>query len=119
MANIAYDITEIEFGGVMLVPYVGTGAGLAVNKISDITVTGNNASGRLEGSTKANFAWQVEGGIGIKLSETLMLDASYRYVDLGKFQSDLTILETGNEALEPLKGDFKTHEVVLGLRYGF
>ncbi|MBU0483302.1 MAG: outer membrane beta-barrel protein [Proteobacteria bacterium] len=61
-----------------IVPYVGGGIGISSNTWDWKT------SGWWNDQESSNeFAWNVGGGVAIKLSSHLMFDLNYRYIDLG------------------------------------
>jgi len=106
-------------------PYVGAGVGLAVNKIDNIVNTGGalgTATFTHPGGTKSDLAWAVMAGVGIPINPNLTLDIGYRYIDLGKIESD-----SGNLSCAPvacpgatysgLSGKLRAHELMIGLRF--
>jgi len=123
MANATYDVVTFKMGNMDIKPYVSGGVGLAVNDLNDVRITVDGIPTRLKGKQKLDFAWQAGGGVGIGLSDTVTLDAGYRYSDLGSFESgkDLSALTTNQRAIlaDPLEGDYTNHEIKIGLRYRF
>ena len=92
--------------------YVGVGIGWAHNKtdtLKDLTA-GDSASG----TSTDNLAWQAMLGTGVTLTERLSLDIGYRYFDGGEIK-----WPANASGFTGVKGDLKSHEVALGLRYGF
>jgi opacity protein-like surface antigen len=109
-------------------PYVGAGIG-----VSDVGISRNYtqttcfveacdgapglgprlAVGRPNRSV-ASFAWALTGGVSYALGAGVSLDASYRYVDLGKAKSG-TDPYGGSTRLK----DLAANEIRLGLRYEF
>jgi len=108
MANVYYDIkTKSKF-----TPFIGGGIGVSRNKTqSDVTVIATNAPAKAS-TTKNNFAWNLGAGVGYQLTDAITLDASYRYVDLGK-------AVWGTPTMEITGQDLTSHEVTIGLRYAF
>lgn len=106
-------------------PYVGAGVGWARNKIGTITNSGGALapiSTERPGGTWSGMAWSVMLGVGIPLWSRLTLDIGYRYVDLGKIESqagDVTCSPTPcpGATYSGLTGRLRAHEVMGGLRF--
>lgn len=113
MANAFYDIDT----GTAWRPYVGAGVGLARNHISAIRSTFNNVQTSTElGQTSNELAWAGMAGIAYEIGSNLFLDLGYRYIDFGK----LTTSGNFSFGRGPVtEGDFRAHEVLLGLRWVF
>jgi len=101
MANVYYDI--VRYRG--FTPYVGAGIGLSRNKISDVALPVASSGG-----TKTSFAYALHAGVSYDFSEALTVDASYRYIDLGKGESGGIVVDYD---------DLKSHDFRIGLRYRF
>lgn len=56
-----------------VIPYLNAGAGVAFKSVKS----------QGEKETGSNFAWNVGGGLGIKLTRNIVADAGFRYVDMG------------------------------------
>lgn len=87
-----------------IVPYVGAGAGFAYNIWDN-----DEWSWWDDSDTTTAFAWNISGGVAMKLNSKLMLDISYRYIDFG--EAELENLLKIN--------DLTTNEIMLGLRLTF
>jgi opacity protein-like surface antigen len=106
-------------------PYVGAGVGWARNKIGTITNSGGALvpiSTERPGGTWSGTAWSVMLGVGIPLWSRLTLDIGYRYIDLGKIESqsgDVTCAPTPcpGATYSGLTGRLRAHEVMGGLRF--
>jgi len=104
MANGYYDIDT----GTSVTPYLGAGLGYASTKVRF------NPSGvGIADDSDGSFAWQLIGGLGYQLSDTIELYADYRYFDGG----------TATVALDLLPGDLsvenKSHNIFVGFRFRF
>ena len=97
MLNGYYDIdTDTK-----LTPYVGAGIGYAKIK-GKLLVDALSAS-----EDDNSFAWQVGAGVGYALTDSVTVDAGYRYVDYGDFSND------------DVKIDTSANEFYVGARYSF
>lgn len=86
-----------------IVPYVSGGIGISRNSWE------SNVAFIVGSETTTGLAWNIGGGIGMKLNRRLMLDLSYRYIDLGEAElPDLLKID-----------DLTTNEIMLGLRLNF
>ena len=126
MVNLFLEITELfhlDWG--VFRPYVGGGIGLSYNQIGRMTyrfpgLTRHKLSVTPSGS-RIDFAFKASVGTGIRLSEKLLLDISYRYSDLGRIETDsgnmfMDILPEGIDIGET-SAPFRTHGFVVGFRY--
>jgi len=106
-------------------PWVGLGLGVARNELDDLSysqrlASGATARGRLPGSTATSFAWQAGLGLGIELLPQLTLDFGYRYLDAGDIKTKAGRLTDSVAGVLPVgeaKGELKSHEFQVGLRY--
>lgn len=82
-----------------LTPFVGAGAGLSINRLSNFeeTViaatnpfTGTNiinANNFASDGTTSNFAWALHAGVAYKATPGLTVELAYRYLNLGNAQT--------------------------------
>jgi len=106
-----------SFGGIT--PYLGAGVGIAYNKTSDVSFTGNPfLTNTIQGDSRASLAWSLMAGIGYQLNERAILDVGYRYMDYGKARSG--VVDSAG-FLNPVVriNDISAHEFKVGLRYHF
>ncbi len=102
-------------------PFVGVGAGVSYNWITNFTdVSVTNASvayGATHG--KLNFAWALHAGASYQISDRLKLEGSYRYIDLGSAASgDLIAFDGTNTIDNPMEFRHLTsHDIRVGLRW--
>ena len=92
-------------------PYIGGGVGAAFidqksNGLLDDVFTGSHST--------TNFAWSVGGGLAWAIDDHKTIDLGYRYVDAGDSTAHLSTEEPVYE-----KVHVASHDVMLGLRYGF
>lgn len=95
-----------------ITPYVGAGAGFAVNRLGSVreTVTATGADIAYGGGTRTGFAWALMAGAAIDITTSLKFDIGYRFADLGKARAAGGAVRVG---------DLRSHEVRFGLRYTF
>ena len=87
-------------------PYIGGGAGVAYTHVFDFAT-----SPPFSGDTSRaqwNFAWAGMAGIAFAVSHNLMMDAGYRYLNIGD-------VNTGAMTFR----NVAAHEVHIGLRWSF
>jgi opacity protein-like surface antigen len=115
MVNVYKDLGH--WGGI--VPYVGAGVGAAYHKLDDIYFTGNPfLTNRIKGSSDLSFAWALMAGFGYQVSDRAIVDIGYRYIDMGKAESER--VDSAGYANPRVKfDDITAHEVKIGLRYHF
>ncbi|MDO3379138.1 outer membrane protein [Geoalkalibacter halelectricus] len=97
MANLFKDIPL----GIGLTPFVGGGIGIA-NVEADLNAFGIN--GKKDDNV---FAYQFAAGGAIELGPQVNLDLQYRY------------FATADPDFSHLEAEYRTHNVLLGLRFGF
>lgn len=109
LANAYVDLAN--FNG--FTPYIGAGIGGTHVKWADVVDTRNG--GVLAGDANWRFTWALMAGMSYDLTDSLKLDAGYRYrrVSGGKMFSGLDNVGAGYD-----KG-FDIHDVRVGLRYQF
>ena len=113
MANIYYDFRNSS----ILTPYIGVGLGVGfINTYFGI----NDQQFRGTERDITNFAWSLGAGVGINLTENLVLDAGYKFMNLGE-------VKTGGitDYYTAYNGSYGTTEasyinnIQVGLRYTF
>ncbi|WP_350335154.1 outer membrane protein [Coralliovum pocilloporae] len=106
-AYLEYEVLE------GLRPYIGGGIGAAyVNVGNHFGVNPDGSSTPFGGDGQWNFAWALMAGVSLDVTENLLLDANYRYVNLGEVSSadDGFGGQINHE-------DIDAHEVRVGFRY--
>ncbi len=92
-----------------LTPYVGAGVGASLVRTGGFwTPIGPSAAD----ARLANFAWAAMAGVGYNVTPNLLVDAGYRYIDLGDAKSG-----TPNFGPAITYDRITAHEVRLGARY--
>lgn len=104
-----------------LTPYVGAGVGVArinISSFQDVN-TPNAGVAFAPDNAKWNFAWAVHAGVSYKISKSLSVDLSYRYLDMGDAQSGIlyTYLGTSSGQSQETLHHVTSHDVRLGLRF--
>lgn len=108
-------------------PYVGAGIGVSRNEMGALKWKDGNDSGTLTGGKKTSFAWSLTLGAELDVSENVILEFGYRYMDLGKFEKEAgpdqqpgqfsTFNASGNTG--SATGRLRTDELLLNLRIGW
>lgn len=120
LLNGYIDLPISIFGPVR--PYIDAGVGIAQNMLGQTTgISGAVGPFTLAGASRTNFAWAVGAGAGYSLTQHLMLDVSYRFLDVGQIWSDSTLSFAGmSMEVTPSKTEAAgVHELTIGLRYEF
>jgi opacity protein-like surface antigen len=99
------------------VPYVGAGVGVVRNEMDGVTFS--SSPNTQFGDTNWSLAWSLMAGAGFQLTERVILDLGYRFIDMGRAQSG-TADTSGFANNPPLRvDDLTAHEFKVGLRYHF
>ena len=108
LANVYFDLGTWHG----FTPYVGAGAGASRIKVSDYSfVNPDGTSGSVGGSSNWDFSWALMAGVGFEVTDNLMIDAGYRYLNLGDGKT-----KSFNGSAIKFK-DLEAHEVRVGFRY--
>ena len=107
-----------------ITPFIGGGVGVAfhrVHGVSDMDPSDLGGGGFASDNRSTSFAWNVQAGLEYDISDNLVVETAYRYIDLGDAESGpLCPLPGGcaGGALAPLLiDDIAAHEIRLGLRW--
>jgi len=116
MANVYRDFPLTQ-----LTPYVGAGLGVVQNKMGSISLEdGTGSTGTASGGTKIGPAFAFMAGAAFPLGGST-LDVGYRFVDLGKIESDAGDFILGGVVFTPpyagVTGRLRAHELTVGLRF--
>jgi len=102
-----------------ITPYVGAGVGVAYHMVDDVYFTGNpNLTNQIHGDRDISFAWSLMAGIGYQISDRAILDLGYRFIDMGKANSERSD-SGGYVNPRVMIDDLQAHEIKIGLRYHF
>lgn len=121
LAGLYYDF-PVMLGIVR--PFVGGGVGKSRNEMDPILWYDTTSSGKLPGGKKNSFAWQFSAGANVLLSEGLVLEVGYRYMDMGKFKKSAGPDLVGNFNAPGVgtggaTGHLRADEIYLGIRRDF
>lgn len=106
MMNVSYDILTIKD---KITPYVEIGAGVSRVQQRDYTLGNITSNGKIT----HNFTWNGGFGVAFKVQNSVSIDASYKYNDLGKIKQ---FIEAGSDS-EVEKGRMKANEFMLAFRF--
>jgi opacity protein-like surface antigen len=113
-----------------ITPYVGAGIGVAQNRfrtysaqVTCLTVTCGDTSGAtysigpqpktlVPGGSRTHVAWALMAGASMELMPGILVDAGYRFVNIGEARTKLDPFNVGTRTT-----DLKAHEIRVGLRY--
>ncbi len=137
MLNAIYDFSD--FGDWQ--PYVGAGIGLARANLSAFAHSQPNGAVQVNSPTCPGWntcgfsdvdngiAWQLLAGLGYKISDNLIWDTQYRYLDVGKLDFDGFAQDLVNSSTPGVFGNISninstargagSHTLMTGLRYRF
>ena len=116
--NGYFDLVTI--GG--FTPYVGGGVGFARVGLNDYDYIDprknpkKDVYGSYAGDKDWNFAWNLQAGASYQLTDNLLLDANYRFVDLGDVKTKSIKKSPSGDAKVKID-DLQAHEVRVGFRY--
>jgi outer membrane protein OmpA-like peptidoglycan-associated protein len=107
-------------------PYIDAGVGVARNDLSRTSFPGGTIGGVAVGSPSVNshtftdFAWGAGAGVAYAVAPHMLVDLSYKYLDLGDMHSGTTLsLGAGKFNTPRMSADLKAHTVMIGFRYEF
>lgn len=104
-----------------ITPFIGAGIGYSQNTISNFrdVNTPNNGIAYAGDHSQWEMAWALHAGLAYKISKNFTAELSYRYVNLGDFQSGDIIAYNGtNNVNNPLVfKDVTSQDVRLSLRW--
>ena len=117
MANLYYDFDL----GSRIKPYVGAGIGVAYHDLGVLDCTppiaGVCTPGNFQrGGENVTFAWSVQAGAGVDLTDRWTLDVGYRYLDLGNVDSGSVDVTGFANPIHQIQ-DIESHEIKVGLRF--
>lgn len=111
MSNVYYDLGNMRG----FVPYIGAGVGLAYHKMSALSFDTCGGCSQF-GEDKVSVAWALMAGVGYQITDRMIVDLGYRYIDLGSARSShADSSNSWNPRLEI--NDMHAHEFKVGMRY--
>lgn len=104
-------------------PYVVVGAGVSQNKMKDdfnrVEYGYPQTSNKSIRSNKSNnFAYKVGAGVGYSVTQKIVIDVRYQFVNLGKVRIRES-RDSQGDLLAAARGKLKTNEVLVGISYKF
>lgn len=97
-------------------PYVGAGVGASYINVSDYSfVNPDGSKGKQKGDKDWSFSWALMAGVGYNISDNLIVDLGYRYLNLGDGKTKKV---NGFDGAKSVKfDDLQAHEFRVGFRY--
>lgn len=103
-------------------PYLTAGIGYAYNDAGNLerrSRTSNTLNADNHGAKTHNFAWNVGTGTTFRVTDTIDLDLSYKYLSLGKVKTNQTTTYGGASVIPGASKQLRLHQVMLNLIYKF
>lgn len=123
MINGFYSPLEHQSKNSKVQPFITAGIGMANNAIGDwtrINLFKDNVYRTFEGASTSSFAWTIGGGVAWEVGKyqnrPVILDATYRYTDLGEAQGGTAPVEPGHGPVQGLTFNTVSQSVMIGLR---
>lgn len=108
MLNGYYDFKNTS----KFTPYVSAGVGVTRIKNESIDIEYSNYS---FSKSDNHFTWSAGVGVAYNITNNVALDASYRYVDAGKFKFS----QDFSDDSQSVKYKLTSNDYALGIRYNF
>jgi len=104
-------------------PFVGAGVGFAdhyIRNLTDTSLAPIGGWGYAQNSSSMNFAWAAMAGISYAVAPNLKLEASYRYLDMGRPSSGQIVCPNSPQCpYEVQKYHIASNDIRIGLRWMF
>lgn len=119
LANLWIDLPI----GEVIRPYIGGGIGFGrVDVDVDAMITGGSTSYTLIDDADWGFAYQLGAGVAFDITPNMAIDVGYRYKRINnaelELDADITDFLLFGEG-EEIEKDYKSHNVLVGLRFHF
>ena len=122
-----YDFDFVDILDKSITPFVLGGIGYAINESGKIKILEIGAAESetvfIDSDFEENIAWKVGAGASVNITQNLIFDMQYEFVDLGHAQAGSLYRGDslpGTGVMEiPMKFDYRTHDFNVGLRYRF
>ena len=120
-----YDFNAVDILDKSITPFVLGGIGYTINESGKIKIleigAAESETDFMDSDFEENIAWKVGAGASVNVTQNLIFDMQYEFVDLGSAQSgDFFRSSVGIFPMEiPFKFDYRTHDFNVGLRYSF
>jgi opacity protein-like surface antigen len=107
-----------------ITPFIGGGVGVSDNMLHALTDNGleTGGFGTAQDHNSLQFAWALMAGFSYSLTSNLKLELGYRYLDMGKVDSNPIVCQgvgPGGCNFEKQSFRMTSNDVRLGLRYMF
>ncbi len=104
-------------------PYFGGGVGFVVygvNGLTDVSMSQANAYGMAPNASGTDFAWDLTTGLAFHVTPNLLLDMSYRYVNMGAMSTGAIACNGGSATgchYETQHFNLASNDLMLGMRW--
>ena len=105
-----------------LQPFLVGGLGATLNHNGDETDSAGGVTiNHFAGADHTDLAWSLGAGFGYPICDGVIVDVTYRYLDLGQRRTGttLTALSGAKSTLTPDTADLQAHVLTLGVRWTF
>ena len=120
-----YDFHAVDIFDKSITPFVLGGIGYAINETGKIKILGYGMPAEtltlMDSDFEENIAWKVGAGASVNVTQNLIFDMQYEFVDLGSVKAGdfFRAGEMIGPMEIPMKFDYRTHDFNVGLRYSF
>ena len=120
-----YDFHAVDILDKSITPFVLGGIGYAINESGKIKILEIGAAESetvfMDSDFEENIAWKVGAGASVNVTQNLIFDMQYEFVDLGSVKAGdfFRAGEMIGPMEIPMKFDYRTHDFNVGLRYSF
>jgi OOP family OmpA-OmpF porin len=117
LANLWVDL---PFGDTFR-PYVGGGfgAGRVTLELEGVDTAAPSTPVEIIDDSDWGFAWQVGAGVAFGFMDNFVIDVGYRYKRIDSLEFELEDDITGGAEGIHVEKDYKSHNILAGIRFGF
>ena len=106
-----------------ITPYLSAGVGMSHNNSGKFEVITEDVSTIYNKKATNNLAWQLGAGTAVKINDSLDLDLSYKFINLGKIKTTSGVgtlnLDQSTRSARPAQATLKAQELTTGIRFNF
>ena len=118
MVDFNWELSSLGITPDFLRPYIGLGIGYSWHDMDDIVFT-TNPGDYTEGGENSELTWRISVGVGLKLSDSLILDVSYSWIDAGVAETGTYFQGAPTLLSDPIEVEMKSERLMASLRFVF